>query len=250
MKLSELAEYLNSYLRITEVPDYPTAYNGLQVDGKEDVASIAAAVDACAYTIDRAVSAGADMLIVHHGLLWSDIRPLTGRHYRRLAPLIRSGVSLYSAHLPLDCHPEVGNCAGLLRLLGVEPAGTFAPYQGTDIGWWGENSTTRDELAERLQRVLGSNVRVIAGGTEDVRRIGVLTGGGGGHISDTHVAGLDTLITGEMRHENYFDAEELGINVLLGGHYATEAVGIKLLAQHLSERFGLKATFIPHPTGL
>lgn len=250
MELSELVGYLDDYLKIADVPDYPTAYNGLQVDGKAEVACVAVAVDACAYTVEQAVSAGANMLLVHHGLLWSDLRPFTGRQYQRLAPLIRAGVSLYAAHLPLDCHPDVGNCVGLLRMLGVEPAGTFAPYQGTDIGWWGEVNTPRTELAERLQRVLESGVRVIPAGRERVCRIGVLTGGGGGHIHDAHAAGLDTLITGEMRHENYFDAEELGVNVLLGGHYATEAVGVRLLAQHLSEKLGLRTVFIPHPTGL
>ncbi|MGQ9524164.1 MAG: Nif3-like dinuclear metal center hexameric protein [Armatimonadota bacterium] len=250
MKLGDLVDYLNSYLRTAEIPDYPTAYNGLQVDGKVEVKHVAVAVDACTYAIDQAVSAGADMLIVHHGALWSDLRPLTARSYRRLAPLVKSGMSLYAVHLPLDCHPEVGNCAGLLRMLDMSPAGTFGSYQGTDTGWWSEAGMARTDLADSLRRALGSEVRIVPTGPERVQRVGVVTGDGGGHILEAHAAGLDTLITGEMRHQNYFDAEELGVNVLLGGHYATEAVGVKLLAQHLSERLKLKTSFISHPTGL
>jgi dinuclear metal center YbgI/SA1388 family protein len=250
VKLAELVEYLNNHLKIAEVPDYPAAYNGLQVEGRAEVAKVAVAVDACEFAVKEAVSLGADMLLVHHGILWSDIRPITARTYRRLQPLLSKGVSVYSAHLPLDCHPELGNNAGLIRRMGLEPIGTFAPYQGVDIGWWTDADMDRNQLLAALQDAIGAPVRLIATGPALVKRVGVLSGGGGGGIAEAHKAGLDTLITGEMRHEHYFDAEELGINVLLGGHYATESIGVKLLAEHLEEQFGLETVFIQHPTGL
>lgn len=250
MKLSELVEYLDSYLKIAEVPDYPGAYNGLQVEGRDKVAKVAVAVDACEFTVKEAVNLDADMLFVHHGILWNDIRPITDRTYRRLQPLLSKGVSVYSVHLPLDCHPELGNNAGLIRRMGLEPIGTFAPHQGVNIGWWTEVDIDLDRLSDILQSALGAPARLISTGPARVKRVGVLSGGGGSGIVEAYKAGLDTLITGEIRHGNYFDAEELGVNVLLGGHYATESIGVKLLAQHLEEQFNLETVFIHHPTGL
>ncbi len=246
-----LVTYLDGYLRVAELPDYPTALNGLQVDsGRTEVRRIAVAVDAAQHTIDAAVRNGADLLIVHHGLFWDGNRTVTGRRYRRLKALLDADLPLYSAHLPLDVHPEVGNNAVLARALGVQVRGTFAEYKGMPVGVWGELEIRREALCARLDALLGGRVKLVPGGPEHIRTVAVITGGAGGETAAAAEAGYDAYVSGEGAHHNFFDAEEGGINLLLGGHYATETFGVKALARHLEAEFGLEWTFIDHPTGL
>ena len=250
MRLSELTEYLDGYLRVREVPDWAGAHNGLQVDSPRDIPRVAAAVDAAQATEEQAIAWGADLLLVHHGLFWDGNRPVTGRRYRRFKAILDADLAVYSAHLPLDVHPEVGNNALLARELGIAARGWFGDYQGWPLGVWGEMDVSRDELVDRAGRVLGSPVHLVPGGPERIRRAGVITGGAGDEIGAAIRAGLDAFVTGEARHHNYFDAEEGGLNLLLGGHYATEVWGVRALAEHLAGRFGMEWTFIDHPTGL
>ncbi len=253
MKLESLLQYLNAYLGVAEHPDYPTAMNGLQVGGPEEVTRIVAAVDASEASILAAVEGGAELLLVHHGLLWDGLQPVTGRHLRRLRPLIEHDVAVYSVHLPLDSHPEVGNCALLGRALGLDFAGRFAPYKGVEIGWWGTlpEPTEVSPLADRLSEALGgSHVHVVPGGPDVISRVGVVTGGGAAATKEAAAMGLDALVTGEGSHHDHFDAMELGVHLLMGGHYATETFGVRALAAHLAERFGLDWDFIDQPTGL
>ncbi|HEX6939256.1 MAG TPA: Nif3-like dinuclear metal center hexameric protein [Longimicrobiales bacterium] len=250
MRASELFEYLDAYLRIGEVPDDPNALNGLQVEGRAEVERLGAAVDASEASIREAARRGCDVLLVHHGLFWDGNVPVTGRRYRRLRLLIERGIALYSAHLPLDVHPEVGNNVELARALGIEVRGWFGEYRGVPIGVWGELELRREALLARLDEVLGGRVRLLPGGPERVARVGVLTGAGGSMIGKAIAAGLDALVTGEGAHHTYFDAVEGGINVFYGGHYATETWGVRALAAHLSARFGIPGEFIDQPTGL
>jgi dinuclear metal center YbgI/SA1388 family protein len=247
-----LVAYLDQYLRATDVPDYPNALNGLQVDsGRAEVRKIAVSVDAAQATIQRAIDGGADLLIVHHGLFWDGNRTVTGRRYARLKALFDADLPLYSAHLPLDVHPEVGNNAVLARELGIDIEGGFGDYKGVRVGVWGTlEEIRREALCARLDELLGGRVKMVAGGPERVKRVGVITGGAGGSVVDAAALGLDAFISGEGAHHNYFDAEEGGINLLLGGHYATETFGVKALARHLEGRFGVEWLFIHHPTGL
>lgn len=247
-----LVTYLDQYLRATEVPDSPNALNGLQVDARRaEVRRVAVAVDAAQATIDRAIAAGADLLIVHHGLLWDGNRPVTGRRYARLKALLDADLPLYAAHLPLDVHPEVGNNAVLARELGIDVQGGLGDYKGVPVGLWGTMEEIRREvLCARLDALLGGRVKLVPGGPERVRRVGLITGGAGGSVLEAAALGLDTFISGEGAHHNFFDAEEGGINLLLGGHYATETWGVRALARHLEEKFGLEWSFIDHPTGL
>lgn len=253
MKLESLLQYLDAYLHVAEHPDYRGAYNGLQVGGPEEVHRLVAAVDASEASIQAAVQHGADLLLVHHGLFWDGIQPLTGRRLRRIRPLLEHGVAVYSAHLPLDGHAEVGNCALLGRALGLELQGRFAEYEGTPIGWWGSLPDALDApaLRERVSEVLGgASVHVIPGGPERIERVGVVTGGGASFTAEAAGLGLDALVTGEGAHHTHFDAMELGIHVLFGGHYATETFGVRALAEHLADRFDLEWEFIDQPTGL
>lgn len=248
--LDELVDYLDGYLRTGEVPDDDNAVNGLQVANGGSVTRVAAAVDASERTVREVVRRGCDLLLVHHGLFWDGNRPVTGRRYRKLKPLLEAGVAVYSSHIPLDVHEEVGNNAVLARALGIELRGRFGEWRGVELGWWGTLDVKREVLAARLDDLLGSRVHLMPFGPEVVGRVGVVTGGGGGLIRQAIEAGLDAYITGEGAHHTYFDAEEGGITVMYGGHYATETWGVKALAAHLRDRFGLEWEFIDHPTGL
>lgn len=248
--LRGVVKRLDEYLAIGTVPDDANALNGLQVDNGGRVSRVAVAVDASLRTIEEASRRGCDLLVVHHGLFWDGNQPVTGRRYRRLKRLLEAGVALYSAHLPLDVHPEVGNNAVLARELGIEVEGTFGDYRGIAVGVHGRTDLKREVLAARLDDVLGCRVHMMPYGPEVVKRVGVLTGGGGGMIRDALSAGLDAYITGEGAHHTHFDAEEGGINVFYGGHYATETWGVRALGAWLEAEFGLPWEFIDHPTGL
>jgi dinuclear metal center YbgI/SA1388 family protein len=252
MKLESLLQYLDGYLETATHPDYPQAWNGLQVEGSRDVRHVAAAVDASEASIREAVSRDADLLVVHHGLFWGGRAPLTGRLLRRVAPLIGAGAALYSSHLPLDGHVEVGNNALLCRALDVEPEGRFDPFQGVSIGWHGRlaSAVGVTALAARLEAAVGGAARVVAGGPPEIQRVGVVTGSGAGALAEAAELGLDALVTGECQHHHYFDAMELGVHLVLGGHYATETLGVRAVAQHVAERFDLTWSFIDQPTGL
>lgn len=250
MELSELVAYLDEYLGVARIPDGAGALNGLQVAGSRPVRRLAVAVDASLAAIQAAVEGDADLLLVHHGLFWDGNQPLTGRRYARVKALLDSGMALYSSHLPLDVHKEVGNNAVLARRLGMEVEGWFGDYKGTPVGVWGVLELRREALAARLAEVLGVDVRLIAGGPERLRKVGVISGGGGDMLGAAREIGLDAFVTGEGAHHHFFDAQEGGINLYLGGHYATEVWGVRALASHLESRFGTEWMFIDQPTGL
>jgi len=248
--LAVVVSYLDRYLRTSEVPDAPNALNGLQLANGGTISRVTPPVDLCDATVQMAAQQGADLLLVHHGLFWGGLQPLTGRAYRRVAGLIRHNIALYSAHLPLDVHPEVGNNAVLAQRLGVARRGEFGEEYGMRIGVWGEVDIPRAVLAQRVGEVVGGHPRLMAFGPERVRRVGIVTGAAGSMIGQAAAQGLDTYITGEGAHHTFFDAEELGLNVFYAGHYATETFGVKALAERLCAEFDLPWTFLDHPTDL
>jgi dinuclear metal center YbgI/SA1388 family protein len=255
--LAEVVRFLDGFLRVSEVPDDPNALNGLQVANGGRVAKVVAAVDASLQTIESAVphgpSAGPSMLLVHHGLFWDGNVPITGRRFRRVKALLDGDVALYSAHIPLDLHPEVGNNVELARRIGLPVEGWFGNYRGVPIGVYGTSPpalTDRDRLVALLATDLGAVARLIPGGPDKPKRIGIVTGAAGSMIAAARDAGIDTFITGEGAHHTYFDAMEWGVNVIYAGHYATEQVGVQALANRLQAEFGLPWEFHRHPTGL
>ena len=250
MELVELARYLDNYLRVAAVGDAAEAVNGLQVANSGEVTRVGVAVDLNEATVRLAAEQGADLLLVHHGLFWGGLRPLTGRHYRRVAELLRHDIAVYSAHVPLDVHPDVGNNSVLARALGVTIRSAFGDHHGEAIGVWGDLAVPREALRDRLATLLGAAVKLMPFGPVTTQRVGIVTGSGGSLIRQAAEAGLDSYVTGEGVHHAYFDAEELGLNVYFAGHYATETVGVKALAEHLAARFGLPWVFLDHPTGL
>jgi dinuclear metal center YbgI/SA1388 family protein len=246
----QLAEYIDRFLRVPEIPDDARALNGLQVANSGRVSRILGAVDACQAAIDAAVARHADFLLVHHGLFWGGLQRLTQRFGRKVRTLVQHDVALYSAHLPLDCHAEVGNNAVLAADLGLESPAPFGTYQGIDVGVVGGLDVPLTELAERLTERLGAAPRVITKGPPRTRRVAIVTGGASGLLAEAHERGVDTYITGEGPHHTFFDAEEWGINLIYAGHYASETVGVQALGEHLRDRFGLEFEFFDHPTGL
>lgn len=248
--LQEIVAFLDAELRIAEIPDYSGAVNGLQLANGGSVSKVAAAVDASLPVVEAAVAAGADLLVVHHGMFWQGAQPLTGAFYRKIKAAMEGGLAIYSAHLPLDVHPELGNNALLLRALGFESGGTFFDWKGTRLGLTAQVEISRDELRSRVSAAVGGAVHLCPGGPEAVRKIGLVTGGAGSEIALCAREGIDTFITGEGPHWSYPMAEELGINLMYAGHYATETFGVKALAGRLGLDFGLEWEFIDHPTGL
>jgi dinuclear metal center YbgI/SA1388 family protein len=249
MKTRELVDYLDEYLNARAVPDSANALNGLQVENRGEVSRIAAAVDASERAIGEAVHRGCTLLLVHHGMLWDGNVPITGRRYRKLRLAVSGDLAIYASHLPLDVHPEVGNNIVLAKVLGVEVEGRFGAYQGVELGVRGRLEIRREALAARLHDLLGGPVRFLAGGPERVNSVAVVTGAASSLVNEAVTAGIDAFVTGEGPHHSYFDAMEGGINVYYGGHYATETWGVKALAEHLGEKFGVPWEFIDQPTG-
>jgi dinuclear metal center YbgI/SA1388 family protein len=248
--LKAIAGYCDQLLRTSEIKDYDGAVNGLQVENAGRVTRIAAAVDATLSTIKLAIAQKADLLLVHHGLFWSPTHPWTGKRYDLIRQLMQSDLAVYSSHLPLDLHPRFGNNAQLAATLKFKQLEPFFSDKGQSIGLQTRTKIARDELGQKLHAILGGAPTILPGGPSVCRRIGIVTGGAGSHLKTAASEGVDTFITGEGPHWTYALAEELGINVLYGGHYATETFGVKALAKHLSQKFKIDWCFIHYPTGL
>jgi dinuclear metal center YbgI/SA1388 family protein len=248
--LKSIVDHCDKILRTREVGDYDGAVNGLQVENRGGVTRIAAAVDASLATVRLAIAAGADLLIVHHGLFWSPSHPWTGKKYELLRLLVENNVAVYSSHLPLDAHPRLGNNAQLCAALGLKNLRPFFESHGQTIGFKAQAQIPRAELATRLARATGARPKIIPGGKAVCRNIGVVTGGAGGELQLAAAENVDTFVTGEGPHWTYALAEELELNVLYGGHYATETFGVKALAAELAKRFKVAWVFLAHPTGL
>ena len=248
--LSDIVRYSDNYLHIAEIEDYPNALNGLQIENSGNVTKIGAAVDASSAILQRAVEQKINLLLVHHGMFWPGLQPVTGPLRRQLKFAIENDIALYSAHLPLDLHPEVGNNVQLARSLGFEQSEPFLELKGQRIGRKVSASLRREELITRLEKSLGVSAQCIAVGPAEIRAIGIVTGGAGGEIYAAAREGVDTFITGEAPHWAAVAAEELSVNLVIGGHYATETFGVKALAAHWSEKFKVPWEFIDHPTGL
>lgn len=249
-ELAKITAHLDDYLHIADVTDWPNALNGLQVENSGRVKKIGAAVDACEFTISEAAQRGIDFLLVHHGLFWAGAQPITGAQFRKLKTAFAHDLAIYSAHLPLDLHPVVGNNALLAKALGFKKPEPFFLEKGKSIGLKTTLSISRSALISRLEKALGNVVHCAPGGPEQCARIGLVTGGAGGGVARAAAEGVDTFITGEGPHHSYTLAEELGVNLIYGGHYATETFGVKALASRLAKKFRVPWKFIDHPTGL
>jgi dinuclear metal center YbgI/SA1388 family protein len=248
--LSDIVNYTNDFLRIREIGDWDNALNGLQIENSGGITKIGAAVDASTRVLEAAAKQNVDLLIVHHGLFWPGLQSVTGVLRRQLELAFENNIALYSAHLPLDLHPQVGNNAQLAAALGLRLNQPFFEEKGQLIGLKARASLPRDELSRKLQKALSGPVKAFMLGPKKTETIGIVTGGAGSEIYKVAQEGIDTFITGEAPHWAAVAADELGMNLLLGGHYATEVFGVKALAAHLSKRFKIPWVFIDCPTGM
>ena len=248
--LADIVTYTDDYLRVSEVADWPNALNGLQIENSGSVAKIGAAVDISTRVLAAAIERQVELLLVHHGLFWPGLQPITGALFRQLKMAFDHNVALYSAHLPLDLHPIVGNNIQLATSIGLEGTEPFLEMKGAPIGVKAHAVMPRDQLAARLRDSLGGPVQTFMHGPMETSTIGVVTGGAGAEIYAAARAGVDIFVTGEAPHWAAVAAEELAVNLLVGGHYRTETFGVKAMAAHLSERFQIPWEFIDCPTGL
>jgi dinuclear metal center YbgI/SA1388 family protein len=248
--LQKIVETLNQTLLHDGFPDYSGAHNGLQVENNGRVTQIGAAVDSHLGIIEQAIEARVDLLLVHHGLFWSPLVPVSGANKRKLELMFRNNLAVYSSHLPLDAHPTLGNNALLARAIGWTKATPFFDFEGTKVGLQTTASISRDELSARVCHAVGAEVTLLKGGPTTCHRIGLVTGGGGGDLAQAIAAGLDTFITGEGPHWTYGLAREAGVNVIYAGHYATETFGVKALAEFASKKFKVPWVFLDDPSGL
>ena len=248
--LDEIVSYTDRFLRIRDVGDWDNALNGLQIENSGRVTRIGAAVDVSTRVLTEAAKEDVDLLIVHHGLFWPGLQPIQGALRRQLWLAFENDIALYGAHLPLDIHPKVGNNAQLAAALGLRSTQPFLEEKGQPVGLKIRASLPRSELVRKLQKALNGRVKVFGFGPKQTRAIGVVTGAAGSEIYRVADEEIDTFITGEAPHWAAVATEELGMNLLLGGHYATEVFGVKALAAHLSKRFRAPWEFIDCPTGL
>jgi dinuclear metal center YbgI/SA1388 family protein len=254
--LQQIAEFLDSTLDAANIPDYTAAINGVQLANTSDISRVATAVDFSTASIEGAIDAGAQLLLVHHGMFWGGVQPIVGHRHRRLAMLMQHDIAVYSSHLPLDIHPAYGNNALLAKRLGLTPKGGFVKYKTIDVGLRGESQLPTSVLAERASALAkefgGTLVATPFDSSRETLHWGMCTGAGADSASLAEAAerGIDTLIVGEGPHHTGVEARELGIVVLYAGHYATETLGVRALGDALVERFGVTTTFIDTPTGL
>jgi dinuclear metal center YbgI/SA1388 family protein len=254
--LDAIAAHLDERLRIVDIPDYPGALNGVQVEHAGPVHRVAVAVDASLRTIQGAAAARANLLVVHHGLYWGGTQPLRAHAYARIRALITNDIAVYSAHLPLDLHPTLGNNPLLAEALGLVPAAGFARSQGIHVGVQGECDVATADLATRASRIAvaegGALITVGLSEGRRTRRWGICTGAGASSdtLREAAAAGIDTLIVGEGPHHTAVEAPEMGLAVLYAGHYATETFGVRALGAELERVFGLPWSFVAAPTGL
>jgi dinuclear metal center YbgI/SA1388 family protein len=249
MEREKLVAYLDDYLRIAENADYGP--QGLQVEAaSKDIQRIALSVDVSPLIIEAAANWQADMLLVHHGVLWRDVERISGPLGERVRLLLQNSINLYAAHLPLDAHPEVGNNAVLAQILGVDVTTWWCAPKGTPIGVLGsmQQRSNLTELVDSLEERLHTKVRVLAHGPKAVEKVAIISGFGADQVAEAKALGADTFVTGETSHANYWAAADYGMNLVYAGHYATETVGVQALGQHLAEKFGLDVQFFDFPT--
>lgn len=248
MKRDDLVEYLETTLDIAHYDDH--SINGLQVQGKTQVRKVGLATDAALAVYEKATQRGCDFLFVHHGLVWGGLKRLTGRNYNHVKALLSADLSLFACHLPLDLHPSLGNNACLADLVGLEGRAPFGEYHGLSIGFEGVLSEpmTPAALAQRWQSVIGGTPRLLEFGDQQIRSVGIVSGGGSSMLEEAVEKELDCFVTGEGEHKDFHAAREGNINVIYLGHYASETTGVRAVGQELEKRFGLEVEFIDEPS--
>ena len=249
MDYFELVTHLDTYLQIEAISDYGP--QGLQVEAaNKNVQRVALAVDTAPATIEAAALWPADMLLVHHGILWRSVERISGPFGKRVRQLLKNNIHLYAAHLALDAHPEVGNNAVLARMLGIQIDEWWCDVMGTKIGVIGRVDASLQNLVTTVNNRLNTKARTLDHGPSQVSTLAIVSGFGADRVAEAKAMGADTLLTGETSHANYWAAADHGMNVIFAGHYATETVGVRALGEYLVSQFGLTVHFFDFPTAM
>lgn len=255
-QIHELAVYADELLDTAGTPDYPAALNGLQLENTTRLKGIASAVDFSTRAIKGAIEASANLLIVHHGMFWSGFGQIRGPLYQRLRLLMDNNIAVYSSHLPLDRHVSLGNNVLLAKELDLVPTGLFAEYNGIFVGVSGESDIETAALARKAGEFASafSGMMHLTSVPQDrrTRKWAMCTGAGASSdtLKEAAIKDIDTLIVGEGPHHTAVQAEEMGIAIIYAGHYATETLGVRALAEHLGNKYGIPSIFVNAPTGL
>jgi dinuclear metal center protein, YbgI/SA1388 family len=255
MTLIELDKYFNSFLHREDF-SFDPSQNGIQIQNSDpankQIKKVAFAVDACKDTAEAAISQGAQLLFVHHGLFWDNVDRLVDQQYKRVAPFIKGDLALYASHIPLDANPLVGNNYGLAKRLSLKKTAPFGDWRGMSIGIQGylPKALSIDELAKKMFPDGEKPLYIFPFGKKEIRKVAIISGGAGSDVDQAYRAGADAYITGEVSHDNFHVMEELGMTVIAGGHYQTETVGVNLVKAKLAKEKHLETVFIDFPTGL
>lgn len=249
--LADIVRFLDDHLALHALRDYPGAVNGLQIENSGRVTRVVAAVDASLPVVNQAAAHGpGTLLVVHHGMFWQGVQTITGPVRLKIKSSLDGDLALYSAHLPLDVHPECGNNILLAKALGLSEISSLDAKNDGLHGLRGRWHGTRDAFLAAASQAVGGPVHHCPGGPETPENVAIITGGAGSEVAAVAKLGIDTFLTGEGPHWSHPLAEELGINLVYAGHYATETFGVRALAQRIAEDFHLPHSFIDRPTGL
>lgn len=255
MTLNEFNNYLNAFLEKENFSDDPSL-NGIQIQNSspdsKQLKKVAFAVDACEATALAAANENADVLIVHHGLFWGGCETITGSFYKRIAPFIKNDLALIAYHIPLDANNPYGNNYGLANLIGLTELEPFAFWHGMPVGVKGKFSSplSLDEVCKKVSEHTKTECQSFPFGKKDIRNVGIVSGGASGDVWQAVEDGLDLYITGVFMHDNFHYAKEMKMNVISGGHYGTEIIGVTLLKEKIEKELGLQTLFIDQPTAL
>lgn len=247
--LHEIVNFLDEVLKTPEIRDYPGAINGLQLENNGKVLRVISAVDASLAVVEEAAKEGG-LLLVHHGMFWQGAKSITGSYFKKIKAAIDGNLAIYSSHLPLDFHPEIGNNILLARAIGLRSIQPILFKDGFATAVVGEWNSSRDDLRTAIGNAVDRPLQMCTCGSDAPRKVAVMTGGAGSEVGKIADLGIDSFVTGEGPHWSFIEAEERGMNVFYAGHYATETFGVRALGLMIADKFGLNAVFIERSGGL
>lgn len=245
MDLGKIIDFLEKTFKVDTIQDFSNAFNGLQLANNGIIHKIAGAVDANRISIEKAIESKAQLLIVHHGLLWNGTQPMIGPLYKLYKKAMDANLAVYSIHLPLDVHPKWGHNVTIANHLNLTIENSFAHYKDQACGLICEDTLSEVTLEQRLQKLFPHSFHALKFGPEKPKRIGIVSGSGGMEIlTDVVKCNIDTLITGEVRYSAVSFAQLHSLNVFACGHYATECFGVQNILGLLQENFQIPYSFI------
>ena len=246
VRLEEIIAFLDSTFNVANLEDFPNAFNGLQLANDGHVHKVVGAVDANPASIERAIAQKADLLCVHHGLYWNGVQPMVGTIYDLFRKAMEANLAIYSLHLPLDSHPQLGHNISIARQLNLKNVGCFCNYFQQNCGIICDaSSETVETLQQRIKALFPNGHHALLYGPYSLNKIGIVSGSGGQDLLNEMVkCRIDTLITGEIRYSALSFAQLHHLNIFACGHYATECFGVKNLVNLLQQQFQLPCEFL------